>query len=206
MKNSWNKIIYKGWAPIYDAIFNAGPFSKARDELFKGIHFQPGDKMLFVGVGTGADIDRLPYEDLEITAIDYSEDMLQVARDKYKNSKITFLQMDAQQLDFTDGAFDYVVGSLILSVVPDSKKTFSEMSRVCRKDGLILIFDKFAQPGKGLSIFKKTIRHVIKLLGTDIGVSFEETLQTKNEDFRVISDEGVMFGKMYRRILLRKAP
>jgi phosphatidylethanolamine/phosphatidyl-N-methylethanolamine N-methyltransferase len=205
MKNSWNKIIYKGWAPIYDAIFNAGPFSKARDELFKGIHFQPGDKVLFVGVGTGADIDRLPYEDLEMTAIDYSEDMLQVARDKYKNSKITFLQMDAQQLDFTDGAFDYVVGSLILSVVPDSKKTFSEMSRVCRKDGLILIFDKFAQPGKGLSIFKKTIRHVIKLLGTDIGVIFEETFQTKNEDLRVISDEGVMFGKMYRRILLRKA-
>jgi phosphatidylethanolamine/phosphatidyl-N-methylethanolamine N-methyltransferase len=205
MKNSWNKVIYKGWAPIYDAIFNAGPFSKARDELFKDIHFQPGEKVLFVGVGTGADINRLPHEHLEITAIDYSEDMLQVARDKYKNSKITFLQMDAQQLDLTDGAFDYVVGSLILSVVPDGRKAFGEMVRVCRKDGLVLVFDKFAEPGKSLSIFKKAIRQVIKLLGTDIGVSFEKISETNKNNVRLISDVGVMFGNMYRRILLKKA-
>ncbi|MBT2684471.1 class I SAM-dependent methyltransferase [Bacillus sp. ISL-37] len=204
MKNSWNKVIYKGWAPIYDAIFNAGPFSKARDELFKGIHFQPGDKVLFVGVGTGADIERLPHENLEITAIDYSEDMLQKAKDKYRNSKITFLQMDAQQLDFTDGAFDYVVGSLILSVVPDGRKAFGEMVRVCRKDGLVLVFDKFAEAGKSLSIFKKTIRNVIKVLGTDIGVSFEKISETQKTNVRLISDEGVMFGNMYRRILLKK--
>ncbi|WP_226677108.1 class I SAM-dependent methyltransferase [Mesobacillus jeotgali] len=204
MNNSWNKVIYKAWAPIYDTIFNAGSFSKAREKLFKDIHFQPGEKVLFVGVGTGADIDRLPYEQLEITAIDYSEDMLQKAKDKYRNSRITFLQMDAQQLDFTDGAFDYVVGSLILSVVPDNRKAFGEMVRVCRKDGLVLIFDKFTEPGKGLSIAKKAIRHVIKLLGTDIGVSFEEICQAKKENIRLISDEGVMFGNMYRRILLKK--
>ncbi|MBS8264796.1 class I SAM-dependent methyltransferase [Mesobacillus boroniphilus] len=204
MKNSWNKVIYKGWAPIYDTIFNAGSFSRAREKLFKDIHFQPGEKVLFVGVGTGADIDRLPYEQLEITAIDYSEDMLQKAKDKYQNSKITFLQMDAQQLDFDDDTFDYVVGSLILSVVPDSKKAFSEMSRVCRKGGLVLIFDKFAEPGKKMSIAKKAIRHVIKVLGTDIGVSFEEVCQTKKENIRLLSDQGVMFGNMYRRILLKK--
>ena len=204
MKNSWNKVIYKGWAPIYDVIFNAGPFSMAREQLFNDIHFQPGEKVLFVGVGTGADIDRLPYEHLEITAIDYSEDMLQKAKDKFKNSKITFLQMDAQQLDFTDGDFDYVVGSLILSVVPDSRKAFGEMVRVCRQDGLVLVFDKFAEPGKGLSTVKKAFRHVIKLLGTDIGVSFEEICQTENANIRLISDEGVMFGNMYRRILLKK--
>jgi phosphatidylethanolamine/phosphatidyl-N-methylethanolamine N-methyltransferase len=204
MKNSWNKVIYKGWAPIYDAFFHTGSFSKARDELFKDIHFQPGDKVLFVGVVTGADIDRLPYSHLEITAIDYSEDMLQKAKDKYRNSKITFLQMDAQQLDFSDEAFDYVVGSLILSVVPDGRRAFGEMVRVCRKDGLMLIFDKFSQPGKALFIFKKAIRHVIKLFGTGIGVSFEEISRTENADLSVISDEGVMFGNMYRRILLKK--
>lgn len=204
MKNSWNKVIYKGWAPIYDAIFNAGPFSKARDELYKGIHFQPGDKVLFVGVGTGADIDRLPHEHLEITAIDYSEDMLHKAKDKYRNSKINFLQMDAQQLDFPDGAFDYVVGSLILSVVPDGRKAFGEMARVCRKDGWVLVFDKFAEPGKSLSIFKKAIRHVIKVLGTDIGVSFEKISESQKTNVRLISDEGVMFGNMYRKILLKK--
>ncbi|MEW8970332.1 MAG: methyltransferase domain-containing protein [Mesobacillus sp.] len=204
MNNSWNKLIYKGWAPIYDRFFNAGPFSKARDILFNEIQFRPGDRVLFVGVGTGADIERLPYDQLEITAIDYSEDMLQRAKDKFRDSSITFLKMDAQQLEFDDSSFDYVIGSLILSVVPDSKKAFGEMIRVCRREGLVVIFDKFAQPGKELSFVKKAFRNVIKLLGTDIGVSFEEISSTETARVKRISDEGVMFGDMYRRILLEK--
>ena len=204
MNNSWNKLIYKGWAPIYDKFFNAGPFSKARDILFNEIQFRPGDRVLFVGVGTGADIERLPYDQLEITAIDYSEDMLQRAKDKFRDSSITFLKMDAQLLEFEHESFDYVVGSLILSVVPDSKKGFGEMIRVCRREGLVVIFDKFAQSGKGLSFSKKALRNVIKLLGTDISVSFEEISSMERARVKLISDEGVMFGDMYRRILLKK--
>nr|WP_251040811.1 class I SAM-dependent methyltransferase [Bacillus sp. ISL-45] len=184
MNNSWNKLIYKGWAPIYDRIFNSGPFSKVRDILFSEIHFRPGDRVLFVGAGTGADIDRLPYDLLEITAIDYSEDMLEKAKEKFKGSSITFFKMDAQQLEFDDGSFDYVIGSLILSVVPDSTKAFGEMIRVCRKEGLVVVFDKFAQPGKGQSFVTKALRHVIKLLGTDIGVSFEEICQKEKARVR----------------------
>lgn len=204
MNNSWNKLIYKGWAPIYDRFFNAGPFSKTRDILFNEIQFRPGDRVLLVGAGTGADINRLPYEQLKITAIDYSENMLQRAKDKFRGSSITFLKMDAQQLEFNEESFDYVIGSLILSVVPDTTKAFGEMIRVCRKDGLVLVFDKFAQPGKELSLVKKAFRHVIKLLGTDIGVSFEEISSTERARVRMISDEGVMFGDMYRRILMEK--
>lgn len=204
MNNSWNKIIYKCWAPIYDRIFNAGPFSRAREKLFAGIHFQPGDKILFVGVGTGADIERMPYGKLEVTAIDYSEDMLHKARGKFRDSKIQFLKMDAQQLDFPSGAFDYVIGSLILSVVPDSEKAFAEMARVCRKDGMVLIFDKFAEPGRGLTGVKKIIRQIVKVLGTDIGVSFEGIYQSGKNKLLLISDEGIMFGGMYRKIMLKK--
>ncbi|ESU30458.1 hypothetical protein G3A_21895 [Bacillus sp. 17376] len=91
-----------------------------------------------------------------------------------------------------------------MSVVPDGRKTFGEMARVCRKDGLVLVFDKFAEPGKSLSIFKKAIRHVIKVLGTDISVSFEKISESQKTNVRLISDEGVMFGNMYRRILLKK--
>ncbi|MEH7883040.1 class I SAM-dependent methyltransferase [Bacillus sp. JJ1609] len=204
MNNSWNAIIYKGWAPIYDWIFDAGPFSRAREKLFNDVQFQPGDRILFVGVGTGVDINRLPDEKLSVTAIDYSEDMLQKAQQKFSDSDIEFLKMDAQQLDFLSESFDYVVGSLILSVVPDSNRAFEEMARVCRINGTILIFDKFAEPGIGLSRPKKLLRHLIKVLGTDIGISFEALYQCKRTALTLLSDEGIMFGGMYRKITLKK--
>jgi phosphatidylethanolamine/phosphatidyl-N-methylethanolamine N-methyltransferase len=204
MNNTWNKFIYKCWAPIYDRIFNAGPFLRARGKLFQEFHFQPEDQILFVGVGTGADIERLPYEKLSITAIDFSEDMLLKARKKFEGSQIKFMKMDAQKLDFPSGSFDYVVGSLILSVVPDSGKALAEMERVCRKDGTILIFDKFSEPGRKLSSGKRLSRHLIKLLGTDIGLSFESIYQSKKDHLGLISDEEIMFGGMYRKIKLKK--
>lgn len=204
MNNSWNAIIYKVWAPLYDRFFNTGPFLRARERLFTDVPFQPGDRILFVGVGTGADIERLPYEKLNVTAIDFSEDMLNKARQKFNGSAIEFMRMDAEELQFPSESFDYVVGSLILSVVPDAGRAFAEMARVCRKNGTLLVFDKFAEPGKGLSIPKKLARQVIKLLGTDIGVSFETIYQPQKSVLDLISDEGMLFGSMYRRILLKK--
>ena len=47
-------------------------------------------------------------------------------------------------MSFADESFDYIVASLILSVVPNENKCFEEMIRVLKKDGRILIFDKFA--------------------------------------------------------------
>lgn len=204
MNNSWNAIIYKGWAPIYDRIFNAGPFSRAREKLFTDVQFQPGDRVLFVGVGTGADIERIPFEKLSVTAIDYSDDMLEKARKKFADSDIQFRKMDAQELDFSSESFDYVVASLILSVVPDSSRAFDEMARVCRTAGTILIFDKFAEPGRGLTGSKKILRHLIKVLGTDIGVSFEAIYHPRKTALKLLTDEGILFGGMYRKIKIKK--
>ena len=49
---------------------------------------------------------------------------------------------------FADESFDYIVASLILSMVPNENKCFEEMIRVLKKDGRILIFDKFALKSK----------------------------------------------------------
>ncbi|MGV2806629.1 methyltransferase domain-containing protein, partial [Clostridium perfringens] len=132
MNNNWNKIIYKIWSPIYDKIFNSNIFLHARKQIFQETPFNNTQKILFVGVGTGADLELLNHNDLDITAIDFSPDMLRKARAKFKNSRIKFLEMDAQNMAFNDMSLDYVVGSLILSVVPDADKCFQEMGRVLK--------------------------------------------------------------------------
>lgn len=179
-------------------------FYRARKRAFQGIFWKKGQRVLFVGVGTGADFEFIPHGDLEVTAIDYSEEMLQKAEEKYENSSIHFLQMDAQMLDFESESFDFVVASLVLSVVPDPAKVMKEMVRVTKAEGEILIFDKFTPKNEQLSIRKKLIRPFIKMLGTDIGLSFERVYKNVDNRCRIQQDIGVMMKGMYRKITLQK--
>lgn len=204
MNNSWNKFIYKIGSPIYDKFFNSGIFLNARKQVLQSIPFQKGQKILFVGVGTGADLELINYCDLDITAIDYSPDMLNKARTKFKGSTIKFLEMDAQNMIFEDESFDYVVASLILSVVPDANKCFQEISRVLKLEGKIIIFDKFAPKNKNLPLLKMFLRPIISVLGTDIGRSFEEIIPKNNSDLTVDEDSPVMMNGTYRKIIIAK--
>lgn len=204
MNNNWNKIIYKIWSPIYDKIFNSNIFLQARKQIFQETPFNNTQKILFVGVGTGADLELLNHYDLDITAIDFSPDMLRKARAKFKNSRIKFLEMDAQNMAFNDMSFDYVVGSLILSVVPDADKCFQEMGRVLKQEGRIVIFDKFTPSNNKLSLSKKLFRPLIKVLGTDIGLNFEELYLRNNKNLIIEEDKPVMLKGMYRKIVVRK--
>lgn len=190
-------------SPIYDKFFNSGMFLNARKQIFREIPFDKKQKILFVGVGTGADLELINHADLDITAIDYSPDMLGKAKKKFENSTINFLEMDAQQMEFNHETFDYVVASLILSVVPDANKCLQEMVRVLKPEGKIILFDKFVPKNKKLSVPKMFLRPIISVLGTDIGRSFEEILLSIN-NVKVEEDEPIMLDGMYRKIIIRK--
>ncbi|MFE4429104.1 class I SAM-dependent methyltransferase [Peribacillus butanolivorans] len=204
MNNSWNKVIYKIWSPIYDKIFNSNLFFNARRRIFEEISFNNREKVLFVGVGTGADLELIKHFDLEVTAIDLSTDMLKKAMEKYENTSITFLEMDAQNMEFNNESFDYIVGSLVLSVVPDANKCFQEMIRVLKQDGKIIIFDKFISKNKQLSLPKKLLRPFIRVLGTDIGLRFEDLYRRHGKNLKIVEDQSIMMNGMYRKIIICK--
>ena len=204
MNNAWNKVIYKIGSPVYDRFFYSGIFLDARKQVFQSIPFEKGQKVLFVGVGTGADLELIEHSDFEVTAIDYSADMLSKAKRKFTDSAIRFLEMDAQKMNFEDDSFDYVVASLILSVVPNAGQSLSEIIRVLKPDGKVIIFDKFTPKHKQLSLPKKIARPIISLLGTDIGRSFEEIMDQSGSNCQVEEDSPVMMQGMYRKIIVAK--
>ena len=107
-------------------------------------------------------------------------------------------------MDFENESFDYVVASLILSVVPDANKCFQEITRVLKYEGKIIIFDKFAPKNKKLSLTKVLLRPIIEVLGTDIGRSFEELIPKKNRSIKVEEDLPIMMNGMYRKIVISK--
>lgn len=179
-------------------------FLNARKQIFQLTPFNKKQKILFVGVGTGADLELINYSEFDITAIDYSPDMLAQAKIKFKDSTIKFLEMDAQNMVFEDESFDYVVASLILSVVPDANKCFREMTRVLKQEGKIIVFDKFVPKNKKLSPLKALLRPIISILGTDIGRSFEEIIPKNDRNLKIEEDSPIMMNGMYRKIIITK--
>lgn len=189
---------------MYDKIFNSGVFLNARKQMFQDNSFNRDQRILFVGVGTGADLDLINHTDMDIIAIDFSPDMLNKARKKFADSRIKFIEMDAQHMGFNNNSFDRVVGSLILSVVPDADKCFQEMKRVLTQDGKIIIFDKFKPKDSKLPLSKRFLRPLIKLFGTDIGLDFEKLYPTNDESLKIEEDKPLFMNGMYRKIILRK--
>lgn len=189
---------------MYDKIFNSGVFLNARKQMFQDNSFNRDQRILFVGVGTGADLDLINHTDMDIIAIDFSPDMLNKARKKFADSRIKFIEMDAQHMGFNNNSFDRVVGSLILSVVPDADECFQEMKRVLTQDGKIIIFDKFKPKDSKLPLSKRFLRPLIKLFGTDIGLDFEKLYNTNDESLKIEEDKPLFMNGMYRKIILRK--
>ncbi|MED3786028.1 class I SAM-dependent methyltransferase [Peribacillus frigoritolerans] len=204
MNNSWNKVIYKFWSPVYDKIFNSHLFLDARKRMFEELDFHDHAKVLFVGVGTGADLELIKNLDLEITAIDLSADMLKKAMGKFDDASINFLEMDAQHMEFTNESFDYVVGSLVLSVVLDANECLREMIRVVKGEGKIILFDKFISKDERLSLPKKLLRPIIRFLGTDIGLRFEDLFSGHGDIMEIVEDRPIMLNGMYRKIIISK--
>lgn len=101
---------------------------KWRMEVMKDLE----GKVLEVGVGTGKNIEYYP-EGIDITAIDFSEKMLERAKEKAKrlNKEVNLIQMDVQDMKFPDDAFDTVFTTCVFCSVPDPIKGLKEIRRVC---------------------------------------------------------------------------
>ncbi len=97
-------------------------------------------------LGTGAGFFAFLLSDLgcSVTGIDYSEDMIRCAeenREKLGYDQVEFLQMDAQDLKFPDGQFDFIVTRNVLWSLPDAEKAYGEMVRVLAPGGRLVNFD-----------------------------------------------------------------
>lgn len=108
-----------------------------KEKLLSGVK----GKVLEVGIGTGRNIPYYP-TNVELTGIDFSPKMVEIARKKaIGKSNIQLLEMDAENMDFTDNSFDTVVTSCVFCSVPNPVKGLKEIRRVCKNDGKILMLE-----------------------------------------------------------------
>lgn len=204
MTNRWNLVSYRLWAPVYDATVNHF-FTPGRRRALEVLSLQPGEKVLIVGVGTGADFPFLP-AGVEATGIDLSPDMLAKARLKLPacRAAVKLIQGDAQALLVPENSFDAAVLNLILSVTPDGRACLRSALRALKPGGRLIVFDKFQPDDKKVTVFRRFMNFFSTLFGTDITRRFGEMLQ--GSACKVMLDEPSLLGGMYRVILLQKPP
>lgn len=130
---------YDRWSQIYDGEDN--PLVTLETDRLHELMGEVQDLMVLdVGCGTGRHSLELAKAGASVTAIDFSTGMLAKAKAKTGAEKIVFRQQDIQaRLDFADGIFDRVICCLVLDHIEKLELLFSEMRRVCRAEGEVVV-------------------------------------------------------------------
>jgi ubiquinone/menaquinone biosynthesis C-methylase UbiE len=127
-------------------------FKKMRKEavtLAKG-------EVLEVGAGTGKNFSYYDQNSVKLTAIDFSEGMLEYAQKKKSQlewDSLELLQMDVEKLAFEDECFDSIVSTFVFCTVPHPKEGLEEVYRVLKPQGKAIFLEHMQSRHKVINAF-----------------------------------------------------
>ena len=134
-----NKGFWNRYAKFYD--FEINRFSgQAYREMYRLMagSLSPGMDVLEVATGTGLIATQIAACVRHVEATDFSPKMIEAAKRKKAPENIRFSVEDATALSFLDGAFDAVIISNALHIMPDPEKALGSISRVLKPNGLLI--------------------------------------------------------------------
>lgn len=141
--------LYDRLAPLYDfpyAIYDLatrGGTKRARLQYLEALEIEPGENVLEVAIGTGANLRHLR-PDAAYYGLDISWGMLRKCRrnlERWDRQAQLFLG-DAERLPFCDDAFDVVFHLGGMNFFNDKAAAIQEMVRVAKPGTKILIVDE----------------------------------------------------------------
>lgn len=130
---------YDRWAPVYDC--DGNPLQALEQPCVRGLVGEVrGRRVLDMGCGTGRHALWLAGEGAEVTAVDFSQGMLDQARAKPGADAVNWVVGDLHEpLPFDDDTFDAVVSGLVLEHIRDLSLFFSEAGRVVKGGGALVV-------------------------------------------------------------------
>jgi demethylmenaquinone methyltransferase/2-methoxy-6-polyprenyl-1,4-benzoquinol methylase len=131
-------------AQKYDFINNIMSFGTQihiKSACIKNLELKSNDRVLDLCCGTGdlAGLIKKTFPDINVTGIDFSEKMLDIAKNKYP--QVRFFQGDATNLPYEDNYFDVVTMGFGLRNIQNAEKAVEEVYRILKPNGKFLHLD-----------------------------------------------------------------
>ena len=130
---------YNSWAEQYDTNLN-----KTRDLeaicLRNTLSSIPFKTCLEIGCGTGKNTEWLVTKVNELTAVDFSAEMLAKAKEKIQSANVQFHQADiTRDWDFVNQPYDLATFSLVLEHIEDLNAIFQKLAKAITQNGYVYI-------------------------------------------------------------------
>jgi len=164
-------------APRYDLINDLQSFGLHRfwkKRAVKEARPREGEKALDVCCGTGDIALELARKGAEVTGLDFSERMLEIAHARQSKGSVVsarmhFLRGDAQSIPFPDGTFDIVTIGYGLRNLTSWETGLREMQRVAKPGGRLVILE-FGKPEN--AVWRAIYETYLKLFSPALGLIF----------------------------------
>lgn len=169
-----HSIRFDEWSKGYDrSILQYIVFNKSHNVFFREMapFLKKGTRVLDIGCGTGKFVFRLQKinDGLEIHGVDISKDMIGKARAKSKNDEIEFKVGDVEELPYEKNYFDIITCSNSFHHYPSQKKAVSEMQRILKDEGKLMVIDGCRDKLLGRIIFG-----IVEIVEGDVYHIFEK--------------------------------
>jgi ubiquinone/menaquinone biosynthesis C-methylase UbiE len=188
------KSFFREHAGIYDIA--SMPLAGVRKKAADMVKARNGAKVLDVATGTGKQAFAFARKGYQVTGIDLSEEMLQIARRKNKYPGVKLETGDATSLPYDNDHFDITCISYALHDMPPSFRgqVLAEMVRVTRPAGTIMVID-YAVPK--FLIIKQIAHAFIKSFESKYYPDFIKNdlpALMEKSGIRIEEERGVLFG------------
>ena len=177
----------------YDKRRNSNHASKFRKRIFQ----EADGYVLEVGIGPGL---NFPFynQDVTLTGLDFSHEMLKVARDAAKNYpfETTFIETDVETVEFNENTFDTIVSSGTLCAYQNPVTTLNNFQRWCKPGGKILLLEHGISTKKSIACVQKAINPLaLKLVGCHQNRNITDIVN--KSQLKVTKEERYLGGYLY---------
>lgn len=138
--------MFDGIAKRYDLMNDVAAMGQVgmwRELMVEALEIEPGDTVMDLAAGTGTSTTAIAQAGARVVAADFSLGMMSEGR--RRGAPVPFVGADAQHLPFATSSFDAAVISFGLRNVQEPRSALSEMARVVRPGGRIVVCE-FSTP------------------------------------------------------------